>query len=84
MTPDRRELLADDLRRLAGLAEAAVGEAQLLGVRSPKTSPAALRPGGAGSGSWRRATGGSSRLRRAGSGATARPRFAQQHETDLR
>jgi len=30
--PDRRELLADDLRRLAGLAEAAVGEAHLLSV----------------------------------------------------
>jgi hypothetical protein len=36
MTPDRRELLADDLRRLAGLAEAAVGEAQLLGVEIPE------------------------------------------------
>ena len=33
--PDRRELLADDLRRLAGLAEAAVGEANLLGVEIP-------------------------------------------------
>jgi hypothetical protein len=33
--PDRRELLADDLRRLAGLAEAAVGEANLLGVEVP-------------------------------------------------
>jgi hypothetical protein len=30
--PDRRQLLADDLRRLAGLAEAAVGEARLLEV----------------------------------------------------
>jgi hypothetical protein len=36
MTPDRRELLADDLCRLAGLAEAAVGEAQLLGVEIPE------------------------------------------------
>jgi hypothetical protein len=36
MTPDRREVLADDLRRLAGLAEAAVGEAQLLGVEIPE------------------------------------------------
>jgi hypothetical protein len=35
VTPDRRELLADDLRRLAGLAEAAVGEADLLGVEVP-------------------------------------------------
>jgi hypothetical protein len=35
VTPDRRELLADDLRRLAGLAEAAVGEAHLLGLPVP-------------------------------------------------
>jgi hypothetical protein len=34
--PDRRELLADDLRRLAGLAEAAVGEAHLLSVDVPE------------------------------------------------
>jgi hypothetical protein len=34
--PDRRELLADDLRRLAGLAEAAVEEAHLLGVEVPE------------------------------------------------
>jgi hypothetical protein len=33
--PTPREVLADDLRRLAGLAEAAVGEAQLLGVPIP-------------------------------------------------
>jgi hypothetical protein len=36
VTPDRREVLADDLRRLAGLAEAAVGEANLLGVDIPE------------------------------------------------
>ena len=35
MKPDRRQLLADDLRRLAGLAEAAVGEATLLGLEIP-------------------------------------------------
>jgi hypothetical protein len=34
--PVRRELLADDLRRLAGLAEAAVGEAHLLGIDVPE------------------------------------------------
>jgi hypothetical protein len=34
--PDRREVLADDLRRLAGLAEAAVGEANLLGMEVPE------------------------------------------------
>jgi hypothetical protein len=33
--PDRRELLADDVRRLAGLAEAAVGEAELLDLPVP-------------------------------------------------
>lgn len=33
--PDRREVLADDLRRLAGMAEAAVGEADLLGLEIP-------------------------------------------------
>jgi hypothetical protein len=36
VNPDRRELLADDLRRLAGLAEAAVGEANLLGMEVPE------------------------------------------------
>ena len=33
--PDRRQVLADDVRRLAGLAEAAVGEANLIGVEVP-------------------------------------------------
>ena len=33
--PDRREVLADDLRRLAGLAEAAVDQAQKLGLDVP-------------------------------------------------
>jgi hypothetical protein len=37
--PTRREVLADDLRRLAGLAEAAVGEAQLIGVPIPDDVP---------------------------------------------
>ena len=36
MTPDRRELLSDDLRRLAGLAEAAVSEAASLGLEVPE------------------------------------------------
>jgi len=36
MTPSRREVLADDVRRLAGLAEAAVGEANLIGVEVPE------------------------------------------------
>jgi hypothetical protein len=36
VTPDRREVLADDIRRLAGLAEAAVGEADLLGMEVPE------------------------------------------------
>jgi hypothetical protein len=34
--PDRQQQLADDLRRLAGLAEAVVGEAHLLGVDVPE------------------------------------------------
>lgn len=36
MTADRREQLADDVRRLAGLAEAAVGEAASIGVEVPE------------------------------------------------
>ena len=34
--PTRREVLADDVRRLAGLAEAAVGEATSIGVEVPE------------------------------------------------
>ena len=34
--PDRRELLVDEIRRLAGLAEAAVGEAASLGLEVPE------------------------------------------------
>jgi hypothetical protein len=34
--PDRREVLADDVRRLAGLAEAAIGEAASLQVEVPE------------------------------------------------
>jgi hypothetical protein len=36
VTPDRREVLADDVRRLAGLAEAAVGEADSLKLEIPE------------------------------------------------
>jgi hypothetical protein len=36
VTPDRRELLADDVRRLAGMAEAAVGEASTLKLEVPE------------------------------------------------
>lgn len=36
MTPDRRNVLADDVRRLAGLAEAAVGEAASLDLEVPE------------------------------------------------
>jgi hypothetical protein len=36
MKPDRRELLADDVRRLAGMAEAAVGEAASLKLEVPE------------------------------------------------
>jgi hypothetical protein len=34
--PDRREVLADDVRRLAGLAESCVGEAALLHLPVPE------------------------------------------------
>lgn len=34
--PDRREVLADDIRRLASLAEAAVGEAASLELEVPE------------------------------------------------
>ena len=34
--PDRREQLADDVRRLAGLAETAVGEAAHLDLEVPE------------------------------------------------
>jgi hypothetical protein len=34
--PSRREVLADDVRRLAGLAEAAVGEAASLDLEVPE------------------------------------------------
>jgi hypothetical protein len=33
---DRREVLADDVRRLAGLAEAAIGEAASLDLEVPE------------------------------------------------
>jgi transposase len=82
---DRPELLADDLRRLAGLAEAGVGEAS----KSPTTSCPVWRPGVAGAGRCESRSATTANPRRARKGARGgrspafdRERYRQRNQVE--